>query len=111
MKDQKTLDEEITPLDRWDRARTLMLESLYKPDNHLRSCSHNQKCYDELMEIREHVVELVKHMMNPHASPTKIPFGQKNDHIEPTITTPAGEISETLMSGALGDYYADKREY
>ena len=38
-------------------------------------------------------------------------FGEKNDHVEPTITTPAGEISETLMSGALGDYYADKREY
>ena len=51
MKDQKTLDEETTPLDRWDRARTLLLESLYKPDNHLRSCSHNQKCYDELMLI------------------------------------------------------------
>ena len=111
MKDQKTLDEEITPLDRWDRARTLMLESLYKPDNHLRSCSHNQKCYDELMEIREQVVELVRHMINPHTPATKIPFGQKNDHIEPTITTPMGEISETLMSGALGDYYADKREY
>ena len=111
MKDQKTLDEEITPLDRWDRARTLMLESLYKPDNHLRSCSHNQKCYDELMEIREQVVELVRHMISPPASPIKIPFGQKNDHVEPTITTPHGEISETLMSGALGDYYADKREY
>jgi len=33
-------------------------------------------------------------------------FGDKNDHVEPTITTPAGEISETLMSGALGDYYS-----
>ena len=32
-------------------------------------------------------------------------FGDKNDHVEPTITTPYGEISETLMSGALGDHY------
>ena len=32
-------------------------------------------------------------------------FGEKNDHVEPTITTPHGEISETLMSGALGDHY------
>ena len=32
-------------------------------------------------------------------------FGDKNDHVEPTITTPNGEISETLMSGALGQYY------
>tara|TARA_B100001778_G_C18341744_1_gene517840 strand:+ start:95 stop:427 length:333 start_codon:yes stop_codon:yes gene_type:complete len=110
MKDQSPVGEETT-LEKWDRARSLMLESLYKADNHLRSCSHNQKCYDELMEIREQVIELVRDMPNPHALPIKIPFGQKNDHIEPTITTPHGEISETLMSGALGDYYADKREY
>ena len=32
-------------------------------------------------------------------------FGDKNDHVEPTIKTPHGQISETLMSGALGDYY------
>ena len=111
MKDKKTLDEKITPLEKWDRGKTLLLDSLYKPDSKLRGCAYNQECYDEMMELRDSVIELVKHMMNPHASPTKIPFGQKNDHIEPTITTPAGEISETLMSGALGDYYADKREY
>lgn len=33
-------------------------------------------------------------------------FGQKNDHVEPTVTTPNGQISETLMSGSLGDYYS-----
>jgi len=38
-------------------------------------------------------------------------FGEKNDHVEPTVKTPNGDISETLMSGALGDYYSDKREY
>ena len=39
-------------------------------------------------------------------------FGEKNDHIEPTITTPHGEISETLMSGALRDHYmSEHREY
>ena len=39
-------------------------------------------------------------------------FGEKNDHVEPTITTPAGEISETLMSGALRDHYmSEHREY
>ena len=109
MKDQKTLDEEMTPLDRWDRARTLMLESLYKPDHQLRSCAFNQDCKDELMEIRDQVIEMVRHMMNPHAE--TIPFGKKNNFVTPTVTTPNGEISETLMSGALGDYYADKREY
>ena len=108
MKDQGSVKEE-TPLDRWDRARTLMLESLYKPDHQLRSCAVNQGCKDEMMDIRDQVVELVKHMINPHAEP--IPFGKKNNFVTPTVTTPAGEISETLMSGALGDYYADKREY
>ena len=39
-------------------------------------------------------------------------FGDKNDHVEPTITTPAGEISETLMSGTLRDHYMEEhREY
>jgi len=40
----------------------------------LRSCSHNQKCFDELMEIREHVLEYLKtlkevtHHTNPDES-------------------------------------------
>jgi len=109
MKDQKTLDGEITPLEKWDRGKTLLLESLYKPDSKLRGCAYNQECYDEMMSIRDEVIEIVKEMNNPHADP--IPFGKKNNFVTPTVTTPAGEISETLMSGALGDYYADKREY
>ena len=110
MKDQKTLDEELTPLDRWDRAKTLMLESLYKPDHQLRSCAFNQECKDELMEIRDQVVEMVRDMPNPHTPP--LAFGKKNNHIEPTITTPNGEISETLMSGTLRNHYMEEhREY
>ena len=100
-----------TKKDKWERGKTLMLESLHKPDDRLRGCAHNQECFHELLEIRDQVVEIVRNMPNPHAPITKIPFGKKNDHVEPTITTPHGEISETLMSGALGDYYADKREY
>ena len=92
-----------TELERWDRGKTLLLESLYKPDSKLRGCAYNQNCYDEMMEIRDQVIELVRHMVNPHAP--SLEFGKKNNHIEPTVTTPAGEISETLMSGALGDYY------
>jgi len=100
-----------TKQEKWDRGKTLFLESVYKADDRLRGCAHNQECYHELMEIRDEVIEIVRAMPNPHAPQIKIPFGQKNDHVEPTITTPNGEISETLMSGALGDYYADKREY
>ena len=108
MKEQKTLDEEITPLDRWDRARTLMLESLYKPDDRLRGCAYNQGCKDELMAIRDEVIEMVREMPNPNTPP--LAFGKKNNHIEPTITTPNGDISETLMSGALGDYYRSEKK-
>ena len=109
MKEQNLTPDEATPLEKWDRARTLMLESLYKPDDRLRGCAHNQECFHELLEIRDEVLEIVRNMPNPHSPP--LAFGKKNNHVEPTITTPHGEISETLMSGALGDYYADKREY
>ena len=97
-----------TKQEKWERGKTLMLESLHKPDDRLRGCSHNQECYHELMEIRDQVIEMVREMPNPHSPQIKIPFGQKNNPIEPTITTPAGEISETLMSGSLGDYYRGK---
>ena len=101
-----------TKQEKWDRGKTLMLESLHKPDDRLRGCSHNQECYHELMEIRDQVIEMVQAMENPHAPPTKIPFGKKNNHVEPTISTPNGDISETLMSGTLAEYYmSEKREY
>ena len=57
--DMNSIGVKETCADKWDRARTLFLESLYKPDNELRACSHNQKCYNELMEIRETVIEYV----------------------------------------------------
>jgi len=99
-----------TKQEKWDRGKTLMLESLHKPDDRLRGCSHNQQCYHELMEIRDQVIEMVQSLDNPHADP--IPFGKKNNHVEPTITTPNGEISETLMSGALNEHYmTEHREY
>ena len=99
-----------TKKDKWERGKTLMLESLHKPDDRLRGCSHNQQCYHELMEIRDQVIEMVREMKNPHTPP--LAFGKKNNHVEPTITTPNGEISETLMSGALADHYMkEHREY
>ena len=38
-------------------ALTIFTESVIKPDTKLRSCAHNQKCYNELMWIREDVIE------------------------------------------------------
>ena len=110
MKDQKSLDEKLTSYEKWDRARAIFIESLMRPDNHLRSCAHNQQCYDELMQIRDDVIDKTRNMINPRVPPAD--FGAKNDHVEPTVETPNGNISETLMSGALGAYYmSDQREY
>ena len=59
MKDQNPVHEEETKLEKWDRGKTLFLESLYKPDHQLRSCAHNQKCFNELMEVRQQVLDYV----------------------------------------------------
>ena len=66
MKDQNSIQENETKSEKWERARAIFLESVHKPDNQLRGCSHNQKCYNELMEIREQVIEQVKGMSNPY---------------------------------------------
>ena len=94
---------EETKRDKWDRGKTLFLESVHKPDHELRGCAHNQKCFHELMEIREEVIKMVQSMPNPHTPPLE--FGKKNSFVTPTVTTPAGEISETLYGGTLGSYY------
>ena len=46
--------------DKWNRGLDLFIESVHKPDNELRQCAHNQKCYHELMYVREHVLEYLK---------------------------------------------------
>ncbi len=46
--------------DKWNRGLTLFEESVLKPDVELRQCAHNQKCYNELMQIREQVLEHLK---------------------------------------------------
>ena len=46
-----------TKKDKWERGKTLFLESVYKPDSKLRGCAYNQGCFDELMKVREEVLE------------------------------------------------------
>ena len=63
-----------TPAIKYDRALTLFQESVLEPNHQLRGCAHNQGCFDELMEIREHVLEYLKtlrevtHHTNPDES-------------------------------------------
>ena len=67
---------------------------------------------DKIAQAKERIKELEIMIAAWEATLPKRKFGEKNDHVEPTITTPNGEISETLMSGALRDHYMeDHREY
>ena len=45
---------------KWNRGLDLFIESVLKPDQELRQCAHNQKCFNELMYIREQVLEHLK---------------------------------------------------
>ena len=60
MKDQNAIHEDETSDQKWNRGLDLYIESVQKPDHQLRSCAHNQKCFNELMQVREHVLEYVK---------------------------------------------------
>ena len=67
---------------------------------------------DKISQAKERIKELEIMIAAWEATLPKKKFGDKNDHIEPTITTPHGEISETLMSGTLRDHYMEEhREY
>jgi|TARA_A100001515_G_scaffold127457_1_gene113185 hypothetical protein len=67
---------------------------------------------DKIAQAKERIKELEVLIAAWEATLPKRKFGEKNDHVEPTITTPNGEISETLMSGTLRDHYMEEhREY
>ena len=67
---------------------------------------------DKIAQAKERIKELKVLIAAWEATLPKRKFGEKNDHVEPTITTPNGEISETLMSGTLRDHYMEEhREY
>ena len=74
MHDQNSIDKNETPSQKYERALALFTESVLKPDHDLRGCAHNQGCYDELLEIREHVLKYLKtlkevtHHTNPDES-------------------------------------------
>ncbi len=96
MKDQNSVTEQETKSEKWDRGKSLFMESLLKPDHALRGCAHNQKCFNELMEIRDEIVECVKAMPNPYKK-----AGEKNDAQVKSFNG----ISVTLLGGSLGHHY------
>ena len=60
MHDQNSINKNETPSQKYQRALDLFTESVMKPDADLRGCAYNQDCFNELMEIREHVLKYLK---------------------------------------------------
>jgi hypothetical protein len=60
MKDQNPIPDGESQDVKWNRGLDLFIESVLRPDQDLRQCAHNQKCYNELMGVREQVLEYLK---------------------------------------------------
>lgn len=43
--------------EKWNRAVSIVAESVLKPDSDLRHHAHEQECYHELMYVREMMLE------------------------------------------------------
>ena len=93
------MSTEPSSYEKWDRAKTLMLESLHKPDDRLRGCAHNQKCYYELLEIRDQVIEMVQKISNPR------PFVDERPQI-PTLAENTVPV-ESYVESKSYEYAAD----
>ena len=60
MKDQNAILDGESQDQKWNRGVDIFIESVQKPDSTLRGCAHNQKCFNELMEVRENVLEYLQ---------------------------------------------------
>ena len=60
MKDQNAIHDTESQKDKWNRGLDIFIESVIKPDPALRQCAHNQKCYHELMWVRENVLDYLR---------------------------------------------------
>ena len=45
---------------KWNHGLDLFIESVHKPDHELRQIAHENKCFNELMAVREDVLEYLK---------------------------------------------------
>tara|TARA_R100000030_G_scaffold11779_1_gene7901 strand:+ start:1234 stop:1431 length:198 start_codon:yes stop_codon:yes gene_type:complete len=60
MKDQNSIEDTETKQDKWNRGLDIFIESVLEPDSDLRACAHNQRCYHELMDVRQDVLDYLK---------------------------------------------------
>ena len=93
MHDQNSIGDEA-PSVKYQRALDLFTESVLKPDSDLRGCAHNQGCYDDLMEIREHVLKYLKTLkeVTYHTNP------DESDEIETQKLIQTKPLSKVEMS-------------
>ena len=80
MKDQNSVDDGESKEQKYHRAIDLYIESIHKPDNALRSCAHNQKCFNELMEVREQVLDYAYTLRASHPFPTGGTISYEMEH-------------------------------
>lgn len=55
-----TIHDGESKQDKWNRGLDLFIESVHKPDTELRQAAHEQKCFHELMDIRDVILEHLK---------------------------------------------------
>ena len=80
MKEQKSVDDSESKIDKYNRAVDIFIESVQKPDTALRSCAHNQKWYNELMDVREQVLDYVYTLrQKDNTSSTKVYYEMEHD--------------------------------
>ena len=80
MKDQKSVDDRESKIDKHNRAVDIFIESVQKPDSVLRSCAHNQKCYNELMDVREQVLNYVYTLRERDTTRSTSTFDYEMEH-------------------------------
>ena len=80
MKDQKSVDDRESKVDKHNRAVDIFIESVQKPGSALRSCAHNQKCYNGLMDGRQQVLDYVYTLRDTNISPSSSIFDYEMEH-------------------------------
>ena len=69
----------MIPTSKEQAALDLFIESVYKPDFELRAASREQECFDELMALRQEVIDYLqnkKSSMEQHIARHKEPEGE-----------------------------------
>ena len=107
MKDQNSIDVTETSTQKYERALDLFTESVLKPDHDLRGCAHNQGCYEQLMEIRQHVLDYLKTLKEV----THHTNADESDEIETEKLIEAKNRPTQLLSSTIQELEYTEHQY